>query len=174
MKDDIVSSAIAFAYQAHRGQTYGGKPYVAHLVAVVSNIHLFSFRTDVLEAAAWLHDAVEDTEVTIADVRQTCGDEVAELVFAVTNEDGKNRKERNARTYPKILAVPGALTLKLADRIANVESCWETRNSKLFMYQREYHDFRKALYREARSPEEVGIILMWNRLDELLGWWEPG
>lgn len=170
MPPDLVSAAISLAVRAHHGQTYADKPYVGHLASVVNNLHLFGIQSEPMIAAAWLHDSVEDTSVTIEDVKRTCGNAVAELVYAVTNEPGKNRKERNARTYPKILAVPGAVAIKLADRIANVESCWATRDSKLFMYQREYRDFRNAL-REDNPEFAVGS--MWDHLDELLGWWEP-
>lgn len=164
---ELVQRAVDLAERAHRGQTYGGKPYLGHLVSVVNNLHIFQVWTPVLEAAAWLHDAVEDTETTVDDVRAACGDDVAALVSAVTDEPGKNRRERAQRTYPKIGSLPDAVVLKLADRIANVESCWDTRDTRLFMYQREYQAFRAALCRESAG---AGVLRMWAHLDKLLGW----
>ena len=87
------------------------------------------------------------------------GDEVAQLVSAVTNEDGPNRKTRAALTYPKIRnAGTNAITLKLADRIANVEN-----GGKLVdMYRKEYADFRWTLYMQGSLDN------MWTHLDSLL------
>lgn len=164
--EDLVPTAAAWAVRAHQGQRYGDLPYTSHLVAVVGNVHRFGVASDELEAAAWLHDAVEDTEVSISEVRSAFGDRVADLVFAVTTEPGKNRRERNAATYPKLAATPGAVRLKLADRIANVEQCWLVRDARLFMYRKEYASFRAAL----RDDADHVALAMWKHLDGLLGW----
>ncbi|MEZ4317637.1 MAG: HD domain-containing protein [Myxococcota bacterium] len=153
------------ALAAHGEQRYGDRPYVVHLVKVVENLHRFGVATPELEAAAWLHDTVEDTELTLDQVRAAFGDRVAELVHAVTTESGADRHERNARTYPKLAATPGAVRLKLADRIANVEASWEARNRKLFMYHEEYPAFREAL----RDDSDHVTRAMWAHLDALLG-----
>jgi len=174
--NDLLAKAVATAALAHREQLYGGKLYVAHLAAVVFNLHRLGFLQlrleedlfNALEIAGWLHDVVEDTPMTLEKVRSEFGDDVAELVGAVTTEPGANRKARNAATYPKIAKLPGAVLLKLADRIANVEESWATKDTRLFMYQREYRDFRKAL----RDPGYVPAQEMWKHLDGLLGWWE--
>jgi len=166
----LTQRALDFAALAHTGQMYGTQPYIAHLIEVTDVLQEFvPHAEESMRAAAWLHDAVEDTSVTLVDVRNEFGLHVADLVDAVTTEPGKNRKERNALTYPKIHRTPGAVTLKLADRIANVRSCWRTQDAKLFMYQREYRDFRVAL----RIPEDLQTRPMWDELDRLLGWWEP-
>jgi (p)ppGpp synthase/HD superfamily hydrolase len=83
---------------------------------------------------------------------------VGELVNGVTNEKGENRKIRAALTYPKIRATKGAVCLKLADRIANVEN-----GGKLVeMYKKEYDDFRRALYTPGEHED------MWNHLTSLM------
>ena len=163
--DDLIGKAMALAARVHRGQRYGPHPYLFHLMQVVANLERFGVSNPDLEAAAWLHDAVEDTDLTLEDVRGALSARVAELVDAVTVEDGPNRKTRYAKTYPKIKATPGAVALKLADRIANVEHSWATRDSRLFMYQREYRDFRSAL----RDPAAGQTKPMWDHLDGLLG-----
>lgn len=163
---------IAFVTERHAGQKYGEKDYVSsHLCEVAALVAVVARGDADLETAAWLHDVVEDTDTTIDEVQQIFGPPVACLVWAVTSAEGKNRKERNAATYPKIRELGGrAVLLKLCDRISNVEACWDSRDAKLFMYQREYRDFRHALRREEDGP---AVLALWKRLDNLLGWYEP-
>lgn len=173
--DDIERQALSLATERHADQKYGDEPYVqghlAKVVFYVKSLRGGAFDRSAMRAAAWLHDIVEDTPTTIDEIRSRFGDEVANLVWAVTSASGKNRKERNAATYPKTRAAGrDAVALKLLDRLVNVEACWETRDAKLFMYHREYRDFRAALRREGDGPE---VLALWDRLDKLLGWWEP-
>ncbi len=156
---DPLRWAKFFAMVKHGGQTYGGLPYTHHLAAVESVLRRFHCVDEDLLVAAWLHDVVEDTGTKIKEIAEMFGDRVAALVGAVTNEQGENRKVRAALTYPKTRSVPGAVCLKLADRIANVEH-----GGKLVeMYRKEYDDFRRALHtlRDCDS--------MWTHLDSLLG-----
>lgn len=164
--DSLIARAAATAIDAHGEQKYGGnRPYVVHLVKVVENLHRFGVATPELVAAAWLHDTVEDTNVGLDVIRERFGERVAALVDAVTTvKVGDTRKQRNAATYPKIAATPDAVKLKLADRIANVESCWVDRNHKLFTYRDEYPDFRRALRRDGDHVTDA----MWAHLDELM------
>ena len=161
-----VARARAFAVEAHGDQRYGEEPYVVHLEAVHATAVEFGVTDAPTLIAAWLHDVVEDTDVTREQVAAEFGDAVATLVHAVTNEPGSNRKERAKLTYPKIASTPGAVRLKLADRIANVRACLETRSGLLRMYQREYRKFRGALCRDGDPIEGA----MWAELDALLEW----
>jgi (p)ppGpp synthase/HD superfamily hydrolase len=82
--------------------------------------------TDAMVAAAWLHDVVEDTGVTIETIRAEFGTEVAELVGWLTDvsrpEHG-NRAHRKALDRAHSAAAPAeAQTVKLADLIANTRS----------------------------------------------------
>ena len=164
--------AHEFASERHAGQTYGMQSYVnGHLAEVVHILGYSGFRDDPeMLRAGWCHDIVEDTRTTIDEVRARFGDRVAHLVWAVTNEPGTNRKERALLTYPKIRAAgPDAVALKLCDRIANVRSCWDLRDARLFMYYKEYSEFRGAL----RRPEDgARVRALWEHLDKLLGWRE--
>ncbi len=90
--------------------------------------------------------------------------DVLGLVESVTDEQGANRAERKKRTYPKIAAGGHrSVTLKLADRIANVEASilGGCGFDFLSMYKAEYADFKKAL-------GEYGHMGMWCHLDSLL------
>lgn len=166
MTTDLASKAMRFAEIRHAGQKYGLLDYCdAHLAKVALCATVFAPADVNLTAAAWLHDVVEDTPTTLDEIRETFGEDVANLVWAVTSAPGENRKERNAATYPKIReAGARAVALKLCDRIVNVESCWLNRDAKLFMYKREHRDFRHALFRE-----EDGLHALWDPLDRMLG-----
>lgn len=153
----MINRAKVFAIDVHAGQTYGGLPYSVHLAAVeVVVVEFFGMNDLTMRRAAWLHDVLEDTNTTYEELAEEFGNDVARLVFAVTNENGANRKERAAKTYPKIVNTPGAVGLKLADRIANVEA-----GGKVDMYRREFPIFKQALYTPGKYER------MWNYLEKL-------
>lgn len=164
MSTDDINRARNFAIKAHGGQKYGdGLPYVHHLDRVYGKLVQFDVDEESLLVAAFLHDTIEDTNVTAEDIIYNgFGAAVAQLVSAVTNGPGKNRAERHANTYPKILACPGAVQLKLADRLANVEYSFVNQSPQLEMYRKEQAVFRAALY------EEGVHSAMWKQLEKLL------
>ena len=95
-----------------------------------------------IELACWGHDLIEDTRVSYNDVRQRLGFNAAEIIFAVSNEKGKNRKERaNDKYYEGIRNTPGAVFVKLCDRIANVQYSKMTKSRMFEMYKKENDDF---------------------------------
>lgn len=169
-----IKVARAFAYAAHLGQQYGGAHYITHLDHAVDVLRRFEINEDQdtdVYVATYLHDTIEDTATTYHDLATVFNPEVAFLVDAVSDQEGENRKTRHARTYPRIRAAgPRALVVKLADRIANVETSVRGPNiNKLKMYQKEYRDFREAL----KAPDNIPVALrMWEHLDNLLGWTE--
>lgn len=158
--------AKMFAEIAHAGQTYNDEvPYSFHLQQVVDVLIRFNIGSPTFLCAAWLHDCIEDTNRSYNDIKKRFGFEVAELVYAVTSELGRNRKERNEKTYPKIQKNEAALILKLADRIANTEYGAAT-DGKNDMYSKEYPEFKKALF---DAKHTATTLKMWNHLDRLLG-----
>lgn len=159
--------ARMFAAVAHGAQTYNDEvPYTVHLEQVVKVLSRFGFEDPVMTCAAWLHDTIEDTTKNYNDVRSRFGEEVAELVYAVTSELGRNRGERNEKTYPKIKGNPRATVLKLADRIANVEYGSATGSGMRAKYAKEYPGFKGAL--RVTENEDPKLANMWNYLDRLL------
>ena len=160
--------ARAFAVGAHAavGQKYGDEPYQAHLDHVVRVLRHFGFGSDsTLLAAAYLHDVVEDTKVTIEQVEAFFMPDIAGLVDAVTDRLGPSRTSRKLATYARIQRSnnPYAAVLKLADRIANCEA--SVGNAKLRrMYEQEHPMFREALEHMTRgNVPEAGA--MWAHLD---------
>ena len=156
---DLEAAARDFAVERHGAQRYGDHPYVVHLAAVRAVLRDFALAGD-LGVAAWLHDSVEDTATTRDEIEQRFGPAVAALVWAVTGT-GENRKARNQSAYDKIRQHPAAATLKLADRIANVEAS-ATAPAKLEMYRREWPGFAAAL-------AGLGDERLWQRLRRALG-----
>lgn len=146
--NDRVAFARVFASALHadKGQVYDGKPYQIHLEAVVDVLLRFDHIDKNLLAAGYLHDVVEDTGVDLLTIEMLFGGKVKNLVSALTDEPGENRKIRKAATYPKIKATEGALIIKLADRIANVEHGITTQNIRMQkMYKKEYDEFSNNL-----------------------------
>lgn len=171
---NLLIQAQMFATQKHvsdNHQLYGWLPYTHHLAAVDAVLVRFGHKDEVIRAAAWLHDVVEDTrgcnnEVRVRDIEEAFGEDVAALVGAVTSEPGENRKVRNALTYPKIIAGgERAVALKLADRIANCESGGRA----IVMYRKEHAEFRRNLHPGGNNLDErTANGLMWAHLDDLL------
>lgn len=115
--------------------------------------------------ATWGHDLIEDTRVSFNDVSSCLGQEVAEIVYAVTNEKGKTRKERaNSKYYEGIRNTPGAVFVKLCDRIANVQYSKMTKSRMFEMYKKENDEFEKEL---GRHTEYKNLEPMFNYLSEL-------
>jgi len=96
--------------------------------------------------ATWGHDLIEDTRVSYNDVKQNLGQEAADIIYALTNEKGKNRKERaNEKYYEGIRNTPGAVFVKLCDRIANVQYSKMTGSRMFEMYKKESDNFLTSL-----------------------------
>ena len=156
----------SFAIRAHGDQSYGGKPYEVHLDHVVQVLIRFGCAgDDRLIDAGFLHDTIEDTDTTEEDIANAFSPHTAKLVDAVTDGEGKTRKEKKDRPYFFIPKVPGAVPLKLADRIANTEACLAENKDRLYqMYQEELNEFSQRLY----DPKCMGHVRsMWQYLDKI-------
>lgn len=167
----LVRKAKEIALRAHADQKYGHCPYVVHLEKVQEILREFGYDAVVAPArsfaeavcaAGWVHDVLEDTDFSWEVIRQELGEEVFDIAWRVTDEPGQTRDERKQKTYPKIRGHQGATIVKLADRIANLESGLEARNRHLEKYLRESAGFRGSLF-----VQGVGGAL-WKRYDDLI------
>lgn len=146
--------AMEYAIKCHNDTNceYDGKPYVTHLKMVYDYAYKYShlLPTDQIEyalAAAWNHDVIEDCRQTYNDVSRAIGNKVAEIVYALTNEKGKNRSERaNEKYYFGIKENEIAHYIKICDRLANIRYSKETNSPKFEMYQEESDSFKDQLY----------------------------
>ena len=134
---DVVQRAFEFANEAHKNvRRRSGEPYMLHPIAVakivVSDIGL-GYKSI---AAALLHDVVEDTDFTVADISKIFGEKIASLVDGLTkiktvlDNQGKNNKEdaaylqsMQAENFKRILLTLNddarVVLIKLADRLHN-------------------------------------------------------
>lgn len=162
--DSLPQTARAFALAAHGAQRYGDRPYASHLDAVADFAAPYGEEAMVI---AYLHDTVEDTALTLDDIERVFGERIATHVGLVTDEAGTNRPARKAKTDAKLARVQDpyalALTVKAADRLANVCACLEDRQRRLWeRYRSEHPMFRQAAFRPGRCDA------LWVELDEQL------
>ncbi|MFF4367405.1 HD domain-containing protein [Streptomyces sp. NPDC001594] len=108
----------ALARSAHEGQTdKAGRPYAEHLAAVAEGVRLRG-GSAAQQAAAWLHDSVEDDALSADRLAAAAlPQEVKDMVVALTKRPGEPVEEYTAR----ILATPGALLVKEADLAHNAD-----------------------------------------------------
>ena len=143
-------------------------PYEFHLRMVVQAakdfIHLLkdldtdgddiNLTTEEIMLSAWAHDLCEDCRISYNDVKNQLGENVAEIVYALTNDKGKNRKERaGEKYYEGIRNTPGAVFVKLCDRIANVQYSKMTKSRMFEMYGKEHKDFELMMGRYTANQE---------------------
>lgn len=147
-----IAAARTFAKNAHASidhrRKYTNEPYIVHPAAVAKLVATVTDDEQMI-CAAWLHDVVEDTPVTLFEIEQTFGHDVAALVEDLTDvstrEDG-NRKVRKAMDRAHTAkASPRAKTIKLADLIDNSKSIAEHDPGFAKIYMREKRELLKVL-----------------------------
>lgn len=124
---DLVTRAAQFAKSAHESidqrRKYTNEPYIVHPEAVASTVESVT-DDEATVAAAWLHDVVEDTPITLEKIKDEFGADIASLVNDLTAPSTKadgNRKQRKAIDRQHTAqADPRAKTVKLADLIDNL------------------------------------------------------
>ncbi len=101
MSDQISTRAEAIARVAHAGQVdKSGQPYIDHPARVAARVR----GDELLEAIAWLHDVVEDTDVQLVDLQAEFPLEVVDAVDAITHRPGEPRADYYARVGRNPLA----------------------------------------------------------------------
>ncbi|HVZ78547.1 MAG TPA: bifunctional (p)ppGpp synthetase/guanosine-3',5'-bis(diphosphate) 3'-pyrophosphohydrolase [Gemmatimonadaceae bacterium] len=127
---ELIARAYRFSAEAHKGQVRNsGEPYITHCVEVariLADLQLDS----VTVASGLIHDVVEDTRTTVADVEREFGPEVAGLVDGLTKiaklPTGASSQERQVENYRKLLLSIAkdarVIIIKLADRLHNMRT----------------------------------------------------
>ncbi|MFN5119455.1 MAG: RelA/SpoT family protein [Cyanobacteriota bacterium] len=125
----LLASAFDFAYQLHEGQfRASGEPYIIHPIAVADLLRDIGASAAVI-AAGFLHDVVEDTQVTPEEIEEHFGAEVRALVEGVTKLGGihfTNKTEAQAENLRRMFLAMASdirvVLVKLADRLHNMRT----------------------------------------------------
>ncbi len=125
----LVSAAFEFAYCLHQGQyRASGEPYICHPVAVAGLLRELG-GDPVMIAAGFLHDVVEDTDVTSEEIEERFGVSVRQLVEGVTKLSKFNfssKTERQAENFRRMFLAMAqdirVIVVKLADRLHNMRT----------------------------------------------------
>ena len=122
---ELVRDAFELLGETHEGQVQkvNGRPYVEHPVAVAADVGEAGFEPEMI-AAALLHDIVEDSEVTVEQLRQRFGDRVAGLVETMTDTAEVQPYERRKALHRErvVQAGPEAAAIFAADKLNNVRA----------------------------------------------------
>lgn len=192
---DLIEQIRHHAHELHRSvnQTYGDQlPYGYHLDMVVNGIrdygHLVcTCENDIIPLffGGYYHDSIEDARLTYNDVMKTATAVMSveqalmatEIVYALTNDKGRSRKERAGEKYYKgIRETPYAPFVKLCDRLANITySCSGVDGDNLRMkeiYKGEVPHFLSSINPHSDDPrllvpQEVVIKLAECLIDDL-------
>ena len=155
-------------------------PYGFHLKMVASFVSRYGYLVAeseadilVLYGSAYLHDTIEDARMTYNDIvkfiddfrvgslvlpeeiKRKLEEQVPEIVYALTNEKGRNRKERANETYYKgIRDTRFASFIKMCDRLANIQytMMFVFPNRMLEVYRREYPEFIRSISEGSVTP----------------------
>lgn len=153
-----ILAAAHFAAEHHTGQKRkgeAGEPYINHLIEVAELVAASSDTLDInLVMAAFLHDTVEDTDVTREQLEQRFGDDVASLVMEVTDDKSLPKEKRKALQVENAhKKSPRAQTLKLADKISNLRALLSSPPANWSVERkRQYFDWARDVISRLTDP----------------------
>ena len=152
----LLDYALRFATQAHEGQVrkYSGEPYIVHPMNVARIVAEVTDDVNML-CAAYLHDTVEDTDVTLDEIAISgFGGDVARLVEMLTDvsrpADGNRRRRKAIDRFHTAQASNAGKTIKLADLLDN--TCSIARNDPAFA--KVYMAEKRLLLTELRGGDQ--------------------
>ncbi len=163
-----VEAAYHFSFDAHRGQfRFSGDPYISHPLAVAETLAAWQLDTQAL-IAALLHDVMEDTAITKAQIAEAFGKVAAELVDGVSKLDkieNQSYEEAQAENFRKMLLAMArdvrVILIKLADRLHNMRTLEALRPDKRRRVARE------TLEIYAPIANRIGFNTLYRELQEL-------
>ncbi|AFY38275.1 (p)ppGpp synthetase I, SpoT/RelA [[Leptolyngbya] sp. PCC 7376] len=133
----LICKAFRFAHELHEGQERkSGRPYIEHPVAVAGLLRDLGGNSAMI-AAGFLHDVVEDTDVTPEEIEEHFGEEVRQLVEGVTKLTKftfSSKTERQAENFRRMFLSMAedirVIVVKLADRLHNMRTLEPLRPDK--------------------------------------------
>ncbi|MFU8860543.1 MAG: RelA/SpoT family protein [Cyclonatronaceae bacterium] len=135
--EDLISRAFKLSYMMHDGETRAsGEPYYLHPLEVAYIIAREIGMDDVSIVAALLHDTVEDTSVSLDDIKMEFGPTVSHLIDGLTKISGvfKTKGTKQAETFMKLLITMAedlrVVLIKFADRLHNMRTLYHLPKAK--------------------------------------------
>jgi (p)ppGpp synthase/HD superfamily hydrolase len=168
-----------FARKCHQDTNckYGTEDYFVHLSLVAGIVKEYSlvftnpYDTDVVYAAAFCHDLIEDARVSYDTILKISNKDVADVVLAVTDVHAENRLMRHLLTMHKTVKDYRAIFLKLCDMYVNATYSKSHGHTMYKKYVDEY-SYRKPIFTMALGwykpnfNQEV-LNKLWEKLDEI-------
>jgi guanosine-3',5'-bis(diphosphate) 3'-pyrophosphohydrolase len=153
----LIVRALEFAANKHRDQRRKdaqASPYINHPIALANVlVHEGQVNDPVVLSAALLHDTVEDTQTTAAELRQAFGEKIAGVVLEVTDDKDLPKAERKRLQVEHAAHISReAKLVKLADKICNVRDVSDHPPAKWDLARRrEYFEWAKAVVDQLRG-----------------------
>ncbi|WP_080875433.1 HD domain-containing protein [Oceanobacillus timonensis] len=159
--------AKALAIMAHRGQTRknSSEPYITHPIRVAERLEKEGFSDDLI-SAAYLHDVVEDTDISIEDIRNQFGKRIATLVASHTEDKSQSWQDRKQATVDHLKDAPKEVKyLIIADKLDNLielekeykelgDAIWKKFNAGYNQQKWYNQEIAKNMYAHL-SPDEI-------------------
>ena len=132
MDTGLLDRAIVFAVKAHHNSERRGKgfPYVVHPMEAVEIVATITTDQELLAAAA-LHDTIEDTDVTVEQIRAEFGDRIADIVQTESDRhmesvsEAESWHDRKRAAIERLAAAPhDAKIVALGDKLSNMRAIW--------------------------------------------------
>lgn len=150
IQNNLVQKAKQYATTCHQMvcHLYDNQPYTVHLEMVYEYGEKFAYLlskedVEIVLAACWAHDVIEDTRQTYNDVKYVLNEKVADIVYALSNEKGKTRAERaNQKYYDGIVEDLKNVFTKICDRLANAKYSKEHGSTMFQAYKKEHKKFK--------------------------------
>ena len=168
-KVEIIERAFRFAKEAHKGvRRRSGEPYILHPIAVakIASQEIGLGSTSI--CAALLHDVVEDTDYTVADIEQHFGPKIAQIVDGLTKISGGifgDKASVQAENFRKLLLTMSedirVVLIKMADRLHNMRTLGSMAPNK------QYKIAGETLYIYAPLAHRLGLFAIKTELEDL-------
>ena len=156
----MITRAIVYAVEKHGHQFRKGHirlqrlPYVVHPIRVLNTIWRWG-TTETVQVAAVLHDVLEDTNATYADIKDLFGKEVANIVLQLTFDPNNGTKEEYLASFKNKDTT--SLIIKIADRLDNVTDYLAVGNGQ---YAKKYFEKAAVVFETFRERININSELV--------------
>ena len=166
----LQESAYRFAKECHKGQFRKGspRPYINHCTEVARILNRFGYSEEII-VAGLLHDTVEESEITLEDLRQEYGEEISNLVKYVTEDKspGLSWTKRKVMYIKNLTDAPeGSVAVSAADKLHNVTEIlqdWLKVGDTVFLRFSEGKEKQKWFHRSLSEVYFVRGLFFENR-----------